>query len=620
MSFEIFFTVGSLVFLVVLIMTYYSKEMLNNTKSKFFRTMLISLLAFSISEIIEILLVKYLGIDILSRIVWRIHCSLGFLWMGAFFLYSNVLLENIKNATIKEAILSSTKTKVYSIIAVVSILIMLFVPYFGTEDMIVVDDMKYFEGFLMYSTTIYGIFMVGSVVFFTFTKKGQNNLISFKRLLGYMVTITVILMTIEAIYKNISLFPILFTVVTYLLYFLVENPDLAIIEEINDAQGNIEKSSQTKTDFLSNMTYEIKTPMNLIMGLCDELVNMPTFDEAEAKEDIKQIAESGNNLLDIINNILDISKIETGQETLSEKDYNINDIITNIINITKSKIGSKPVKLIVNIDQGTSSVLNGDSSKLYQALLNIAANAARYTDVGRVTITLTSSKSNGIENLLFKIADTGAGIKDADKPKIFSKGSRLENATEAELEGSGLGLAITKQYVEALGGKVWFESQYQVGSTFYVEVPQKIIDETPIGDAIVQATNAPKERLDCSAFKILIVDDNLLNIKVAKRLLEKYKFQVDYVTAGKDCVYKIKEDEHYDAIFMDHMMPEMDGVETLHVLKKLDGYTLPPIIALTANAIAGMKEMYMSEGFDEYLSKPINTHELDRIVNKFFKK
>ena len=620
MSFEIFFTVGALVFLVVLIMTYYSKEMLNNTKSKFFRMMLITLLIFCVSEILEILLAKYLEIEILSRIVWRIHCSLGFLWMGLFFQYSNVLLENIKNSTIKDAILSSTKTKIYAIICVVGVACMLFMPYVGTKDMIVVDDMKFFEGFLMYATTIYGIFMVGSVSLITFTKKDRGDLTSFKRLLFYMATITIVLMIIEIIYKNISLFPILFTIVTYLLYFLVENPDLAIIEEINDAQGNIEKSSQTKTDFLSNMTYEIKTPMNLIMGLCDELSNMPTFNQTEAKEDIKQIVESGNNLLDIINNILDISKIETGQEALLEKDYNINDIITNIINITKSKIGSKPVKLIVNIDQGISSVLNGDSSKLYQALLNIAANAARYTDVGRVTITLTSTKSNGIETLLFKISDTGAGIKDEDKPKIFSKGSRLENATEAEVEGSGLGLAITKQYVEALGGKVWFESQYQVGSTFYVEVPQKIVDETPIGNAIAQASSETKERLDCSAYKALIVDDNELNIKVAKRLLEKYKFQVESVTSGKDCVYKIKEDEHYDVIFMDHMMPEMDGIETLHVLKKLDGYTLPPIVALTANAIAGMKETYLNEGFDEYLSKPINTHELDRIINKFFKK
>ena len=619
MSFEIFFTITALVFLVILMMTYYSKEILNNTKSKFFRIMLIVQLIFCLSEILEVVLVKYVEIDVLSMIVWRIRFALGIFFFGVTYIYTYVLLENIKTLSVKEASLSSKMATAYTIFIIVMTLVTLFIPYFGTDNKLNINTMSFFDGYIQYSTLVYAVVMMASLAVSILKRKNQD-ISKFKRMYTYMLVIGSSLIGLQCIFKNISFFPSLYTIVLYLIYFIVENPDLAIIEEINDAQGNIEKSSQTKTDFLSNMTYEIKTPMNLIMGLCDELSNMPTFNQTEAKEDIKQIVESGNNLLDIINNILDISKIETGQESLSEKDYSINDIITNIINITKSKIGSKPVKLIVNIDQGISSVLNGDSSKLYQALLNIAANAARYTDVGRVTITLTSTKSNGIETLLFKISDTGAGIKDEDKPKIFSKGSRLENATEAEVEGSGLGLAITKQYVEALEGKVWFESQYQVGSTFYVEVPQKIVDETPIGNAIAQASSETKERLDCSAYKALIVDDNELNNKVAKRLLEKYKFQVETVTSGKDCVYKIKEDEHYDVIFMDHMMPEMDGIETLHVLKKLDGYTLPPIVALTANAIAGMKEMYLNEGFDEYLSKPVNMHELDRIINKFFKK
>ena len=619
MSFEIFFTITALVFLVILMMTYYSKEILNNTKSKFFRIMLIVQLIFCLSEILEVVLVKYVEIDVLSMIVWRIRFALGIFFFGVTYIYTYVLLENIKTLSVKEASLSSKMATAYTIFIIVMTLVTLFIPYFGTDNKLNINTMSFFDGYIQYSTLVYAVAMMASLAVSILKRKNQD-ISKFKRLYTYLLVIGSSFIGLQCIFKNISFFPSLYTIILYLIYFIVENPDLAIIEEINDAQGNIEKSSQTKTDFLSNMTYEIKTPMNLIMGLCDELSNMPTFNQTEAKEDIKQIVESGNNLLDIINNILDISKIETGQESLSEKDYSINDIITNIINITKSKIGSKPVKLIVNIDQGISSVLNGDSSKLYQALLNIAANAARYTDVGRVTITLTSTKSNGIETLLFKISDTGAGIKDEDKPKIFSKGSRLENATEAEVEGSGLGLAITKQYVEALGGKVWFESQYQVGSTFYVEVPQNIVDETPIGNAIAQASSETKERLDCSAYKALIVDDNELNNKVAKRLLEKYKFQVETVTSGKDCVYKIKEDEHYDVIFMDHMMPEMDGIETLHVLKKLDGYTLPPIVALTANAIAGMKETYLNEGFDEYLSKPVNMHELDRIINKFFKK
>lgn len=206
---------------------------------------------------------------------------------------------------------------------------------------------------------------------------------------------------------------------------------------------------------------------------------------------------------------------------------------------------------------------------------------------------------------------------------MFSKFTRLNNAVENEIEGSGLGLGlvITKEYVESMGGRIWFETQYRVGSTFYIEVPQKIVDATTLGAAVATVkTQNSGEKLDCSNYTALIVDDNNLNIKVAKRLLEGYKFKIDSVTAGKDCVYKIKEGTHFDIIFMDHMIPEMDGIETLHVLKKLDGYELPPITALTANAITGMKEMYLNEGFDDYLSKPINTNELDRIINRFFNK
>jgi CheY-like chemotaxis protein len=252
--------------------------------------------------------------------------------------------------------------------------------------------------------------------------------------------------------------------------------------------------------------------------------------------------------------------------------------------------------------------------------LNIVTNAAKYTDVGRITLTLSTTRSGGNEHLLFKVTDTGVGIRDEIKDKIFVKENVSIDETKDDNEGAGLGLVITKQYIESMGGKIWFESQYRVGTTFFIEVEQKIVDATPLGSAVTQATTESNEKLDCSQFKVLIVDDNLLNIKVAKRLLENYKFQVESVTSGKECIDKIKEEAKYDAIFMDHMMPEMDGIETLHVLKKLDGYTLPPIVALTANAIAGMKEMYLKEGFDDYLAKPINTHELDRVVNKFFKK
>ena len=357
------------------------------------------------------------------------------------------------------------------------------------------------------------------------------------------------------------------------------------------------------------MSVEIKVPMGLIASLCEELDSIEEYDEKLIKDDIEQIRVSGNNLLDIINNIL------------QEKEYKINDMINNLINIAKSKIGAKPIKLIVNVDKKISSVLYGDGSKLYQSLLNVLTNAVKYTDVGRITFTLTSTRNIDSERLLFKISDTGTGVKDEDKSKVFSKFTRLDNALENEIYGSGLGLAITKEYIESMNGKIWYDTAYRVGTTFYIELEQKIIDNRSIEETTnVDARNNNLEKIDCSNYRALIVDDNLLNLKVAKRIIEEYKFKVDTVTSGNDCIYKIKIGEEYDIIFMDHMMPDLDGIETLHVLKKLDGYKLPPIIAVTANAISGMKDKYLSEGFDDYLSKPINRNELNRIINRFFRK
>lgn len=616
MAFGLILTEGSLAFLIVLTLVYLQKLQFNTVRNKTYSLLLIITLIFSITELITVLELKYVANETLDFILWRFHYMFCIIWFAVYYYYYYSIIYMPNETKLINVIKANLFNKIASILFGVLTIGYWFLPWSGMSyndlDLFPNKTEYYFIPFIM----IFFLFMV----FRLFKNKTATTK---KEKLALCISFFIFLIgfIFQAIFVNVAFVPFAFITLLFIMYFSMENPDLKVLEEINSAQGDIEKSNQTKTDFLSNMTYEIKVPMNLIMSLCDELVNMPKFDEKLVREDISQIAASGNSLLDIINNILDISKIETGKDTLQEKDYKINDLLTDVINIAKSKIGAKQVKLMVNVDQNISSVLNGDYAKLYQALINIVANAAKYTNVGRVTFTLTSTKTSGIEHLLFKVTDTGTGIKQEDQAKLFSKGTRLDNATEGEIEGSGLGLVITKQYIDVMGGKIWFDSQYRVGTTFYIDVPQKIVDATPIGNAAnEEASKKTTEKLDCSKYTVLVVDDNQLNIKVAKRLLETYKFTVDSVMAGKDCVYKVKEGTKYDAIFMDHMMPEMDGIETLHVLKKLDGYELPPIIALTANAIAGMKEMYLSEGFDEYLSKPINTNELDRIVNKFFNK
>ena len=407
----------------------------------------------------------------------------------------------------------------------------------------------------------------------------------------------------------------------FFLYFNIENPDLKIIKELETVKDDIERSNRAKSDFLSNMSHEIRSPMNAIVGFSETLLNNPNFDEKSARTDISHIASAGNNLLDIVNNILDISKIESGKEVLEKKEYSLSSVVMELSSIIEARLGNKPIKLIIDVDKNIPSKMYGDSTKLFQILLNILTNSVKYTEVGKIKLTITGEKNGDFEDLKFKVSDTGYGIKKEDYDKLFEKFSRLDEATSKEIEGTGLGLVITKKYVDLMKGKIWFESEYEVGTTFYVTLSQKIINDSAIGEITEPVkTQTEIKRIDCSSYKVLIVDDNKLNIKVASRLLGKYNFKIDTAISGKECIYKVKEGNNYDMIFLDHMMPEMDGIETMHILRKLDGYNMPPIIALTANAITGMKEMYLKEGFDEYLSKPINIAELDKLINKYFKK
>ena len=473
-------------------------------------------------------------------------------------------------------------------------------------------------GIAYYFVAVYGIIMIVSSLIILFLNKEQKN----KRVIVsviYLVLIMCLFMIFQVFNPTISILGLSGVVHLFSVYSITENPDLEYIEEIAELTDEIERASKTKSDFLSNMSHEIRTPMNAIVGFSETVLNDSYFDKNRAYNDIKHIETSGKNLLEIINNILDISKIESGKETLEEKEYSIAKIIMELASIIQTRIDDKNIKLEVLLDKTVSSRLYGDSTKLFQILLNILTNSVKYTEVGRIRLEMTHQSNGVYETLKFKIADTGFGIKKEDYDKLFEKFARLDMAKNNEIEGTGLGLVITKRYVDLMGGTINFESEYGVGTTFYVEIPQKIVDRTEVGVyREVSTTSKLSEAMDCSKYKIMIVDDNKLNLKVAERILSAYKFQIDTATSGKECVYKYKEGNHYDMMFVDHMMSEMDGLEVLHIVKKLEGYDTPIMVVLTANAIAGARERYLIEGFDEYLSKPIDIAELNKIIHKYF--
>ena len=330
-------------------------------------------------------------------------------------------------------------------------------------------------------------------------------------------------------------------------------------------------------------------------------------------EEVDDIISASSTLLEIVNGILDISKIEANKIEIVDNEYDISKVLKELVNLTKVKIGAKPIDLKVNIAKDLPQYLYGDQLRVKQVILNLLTNAAKYTDSGVINFDVTSVIANDSCRLIISVKDTGRGIKKENIDKLFTKFERLdeENST---IEGTGLGLAITKKLVTMMGGKIVVKSEYQKGSDFIVAIDQKIVANPTIKEENEIALN--KSLSTYKDKKILLVDDNNMNLKVAKRLLQIYEVQIDTCDNGNDTINKIKNNENYDLILLDDMMPGKSGCETLKELKEIPNFKIP-VVVLTANAIEGMKEKYLDAGFDDYLAKPIAKDELKRILAKF---
>jgi len=404
------------------------------------------------------------------------------------------------------------------------------------------------------------------------------------------------------------------------LYFTMENPDLKIIDELAKDKEEIEEASKAKTDFLSNVSHDIRTPMNAIIGFSESLLIEDLTDFQ--KKEVENIYEAATTLLGIINNILDVSRIESGKEEKQEKKYELKKIIMQLTSVITAKIDANKIRFVINIDKNVPEFFIGDELKIYQILMNLLSNAVKYTDSGEIRFNISSENLADHAKIRFEVSDTGIGIKESDFNRLFVKFSRIHNQENYKtIEGTGLGLVITKKLVELLGGNISFKSEYGKGTSFFVEIPQVICRDYDGSETIKKVntlTNIGNVHFDGSLYDVLIVDDNDLNLKVAQRILSDYKFQITTASSGEECLNLLKQGKRYDLIFLDHMMPIMDGIQTLKLIKATPNIKIPPIVALTANAMVGMKEMYLSEGFDGYISKPINREELQILLNNVF--
>ncbi|NLM62865.1 MAG: response regulator, partial [Mollicutes bacterium] len=336
-----------------------------------------------------------------------------------------------------------------------------------------------------------------------------------------------------------------------------------------------------------------------------------------AKDEVKDIIAASENLLEIVNGILDISKIEANKLEIVNKEYEVSKVLDELISLTKARIGDKPLEFRTNIEEGIPQFLYGDCVRLKQIVLNLLTNAVKYTKEGYVEFKVNYVIKEDLCRLIISVEDTGIGIPKEKIDKLFTKFERFDIEKNITIEGTGLGLAITKKLLELMNGQIVVQSDYGKGSKFTVAIDQKIV-KNPTVELTDKNVYKPEEKINFSGKKLLIVDDNLMNLKVAVRLLRDYKLEIDQATSGQECIDKIKSGKTYDLILLDDMMPNMSGVETLKKLKEIEGFSIPTI-AFTANAITGMREKYLSEGFDDYISKPLQKGELDNILKKFLK-
>ncbi len=590
----------SVFFSSLLLIIYFLKKRVDLLENKIFSYMLI----ISFVDSILVSMLQTIGIRFFTaemvEIVNKIDFSLIIIYPALMFMYIYLITaDNLNKNKIK---------KVFVIVSIVTGIMILLCNLNNIEVLTSESGNLSISGFSAYFVYISAaLYLLASFILVLINYKKIN-----KRhfpLFSYIV-LAVGILVLYAVNPYIIVISIVLTFINYIMFFTIENPDLKLISQLNLAVSAANKANEAKSDFLSSMSHEIRTPLNAIVGLTQDMMRNDKL-HPELAEDANDIVNASKMLVEIVGNIMDISKIESKKIEINNTKYNIRDIFNDIVNMNEYRLYQKDINVKIDIASDIPYELFGDKQHMKQIMSNLISNAYKYTTKGYVKINLKCINKNNNSLIIFSVEDSGKGIKKEHVDKLFTKFERLGAEKNTTIEGTGLGLAITKELVALLDGKINVQSNFGYGSLFVIQIPQKISKLVkPINEKIKKETKV----IDISGSSVLVVDDNELNIKVALRALNDSKLKIDTASSGEECINKVKKNK-YDLILLDIMMPDMDGVETLNKLKKINKFNTS-VVALTADALADSKKKYLSKGFNGYLPKPFTREQIQEVMQK----